>query len=200
MMRALLVGAVWAEALLASLLAYRHSAWWWGVVAVLAVLAAVGTWDLVQTRHSILRAFPILGHSRYIAELIRPGSGSTSWSRTPRARRSTAKRGTASTARSKGTKGDEPFGTERDVNAIGYEFLRHSMRAKMATDLNPGSGWGPDCTQPYDIALLNVSAMSFGSLSGNAIEALNAALPEEDSPTTPGRAASVLTTSSTAAI
>ncbi|MCB0930730.1 MAG: FMN-binding glutamate synthase family protein [Mycobacterium sp.] len=174
MMRALLVGAVWAEALLASLLAYRHSAWWWGVVAVLAVLAAVGTWDLVQTRHSILRAFPILGHSRYIAELIRPEirqyfvESNTEGAPFDRETRDSVYR------RSKGTKGDEPFGTERDVNAIGYEFLRHSMRAKMATDLNPRVRLGgPDCTQPYDIALLNVSAMSFGSLSGNAIEALN---------------------------
>ncbi|MDT5286521.1 MAG: hypothetical protein QOF88_1410, partial [Mycobacterium sp.] len=77
--------------------------------------------------------------------------------------------------RAKATKGDEPFGTERDVNAIGYEFLRHSIRARFAENLDPKVRLGgPDCTQPYDIAMLNVSAMSFGALSANAIEALNA--------------------------
>ena len=59
--------------------------------------------------------------------------------------------------RAKGTKGDEPFGTERDVTAVGYEFLRHSLRAKIATDPAPRVRLGgPDCAQPYDIALLNV--------------------------------------------
>lgn len=174
MMRALLVGAVWAEAVLASLLAFRHSAWWWMVVAVLAALAALGTWDLIQTRHSILRAFPILGHARFIAELIRPEirqyfvESNTEGAPFDRETRDSVYR------RAKGTKGDEPFGTERNVNAVGYEFLRHSLRARIATDLNPRVRLGgPDCTQPYDIALLNVSAMSFGALSGNAIEALN---------------------------
>src|SRR4029079_8699073 len=77
--------------------------------------------------------------------------------------------------RAKGTKGEEPFRTERDVYAIGYEFLRHSIRARAADNLDPRVRLGgPDCTQPYDIALLNVSAMSFGALSANAIEALNA--------------------------
>ncbi|MBI3690929.1 MAG: FMN-binding glutamate synthase family protein, partial [Mycolicibacterium aromaticivorans] len=76
--------------------------------------------------------------------------------------------------RAKGTKSDEPFGTERDVNALGYEFLRHSLRAHFASELAPRVRLGgPDCALPYDIALLNVSAMSFGALSGNAIEALN---------------------------
>jgi len=76
--------------------------------------------------------------------------------------------------RAKASKGDEPFGTERDVNAIGYEFVRHSIRACFADDFDPRVRLGgPDCTQPYGISLLNVSAMSFGALSGNAIEALS---------------------------
>jgi len=173
-MRALIVGAVWLEAVLAALLAVRHSAWWWIVVGVVAALAALGTWDLVQTRHSILRAFPILGHARFLAELIRPEiyqyfvESNTDGAPFDRETRDAVYR------RAKGTKGDEPFGTERDVNAVGHEFLRHSLRARHATDLKPTVRLGgPDCTQPYDIALLNVSAMSFGALSANAIEALN---------------------------
>ncbi len=173
-MRALIVGAVWLEAVFAAFLAVRHSPWWWAVVAVVIALAALGTWDLVQTRHSLLRAFPILGHARWLAELIRPEiyqyfvESNTDGAPFDRETRDAVYR------RAKGTKGDEPFGTERDVNAVGHEFLRHSLRARIATELKPTVRLGgPDCTQPYDIALLNVSAMSFGALSANAIEALN---------------------------
>ncbi len=173
-MRSVIVAAVWLEAVVAALLAVRHSAWWWVVVAAVTALAALGTWDLLQTRHSILRAFPILGHARFLAELIRPEiyqyfvESNTDGAPFDRETRDAVYR------RAKGTKGDEPFGTERDVTAIGYEFLRHSLRARIATDLAPRVRLGgPDCTQPYDIAMLNVSAMSFGALSGNAIEALN---------------------------
>ena len=142
-------------------------------VVVLA-LAALGTWDLLQTRHTILRLYPILGHVRFLVELIRPEirqyfiESNTEASPFDRETRDLVYE------RAKAIKSDEPFGTERDVNAIGYEFLRHSIRARFADDLDPRVRLGgPDCTQPYDIALLNVSAMSFGALSGNAIEALN---------------------------
>ncbi len=174
MLRAVIVAAVWAEAVIAALLSIRHGMWWLALAAALAALAGLGTWDLIQTKHSILRAFPILGHARWIAERIRPEiyqyfiESNTDGAPFDRETRDAVYR------RAKGTKGDEPFGTERNVNAIGYEFLRHSLRAKIATDLAPRVRLGgPDCARPYDIALLNVSAMSFGALSGNAIEALN---------------------------
>ena len=148
--------------------------WWALPAAVLLALAALGTWDLVQTRHTILRLYPIIGHVRFLMEVIRPEirqyfiESNTEASPFDRETRDLVYE------RAKATKGDEPFGTERDVNAIGYEFLRHSIRARFADDLDPRVRLGgPDCTQPYDIALLNVSAMSFGSLSGSAIEALN---------------------------
>ena len=106
--------------------------------------------------------------------------------------------------RAKGTKSDEPFGTLRDVTAVGYEFLRHSMRARLAEKMTNDNQprvrlGGPDCQQPYDIALLNVSAMSFGALSANAIESLNGGAAKVDSPTTPAKAGSAHITSSTAA-
>ncbi len=174
MLRAVIVAAVWAEAVVAALLAVRHGTWWLLLAALLAGLAALGTWDLIQTKHSILRAYPILGHARFLAELIRPEiyqyfvESNTDGAPFNRESRDSVYR------RAKGIKGDEPFGTEHNLSAIGHEFLRHSLRARIATDLAPRVRLGgPDCAQPYDIALLNVSAMSFGSLSGNAIEALN---------------------------
>ena len=67
MLRAVIVAAVWAEAVVAALLVVRHGIWWLLLAAVLAGLAALGTWDLIQTKHSILRAYPILGHARFLA-------------------------------------------------------------------------------------------------------------------------------------
>ncbi|HYJ55703.1 MAG TPA: FMN-binding glutamate synthase family protein [Mycobacterium sp.] len=180
MIRPLVVAAVWVLGAVTTLAATRSG--WWAVPGVVVLaLAALGTWDLLQTRHTILRLYPILGHVRFLMELMRPEirqyfiESNTEASPFDRETRDLVYE------RAKGTKGDEPFGTERDVNAIGYEFLRHSLRARFAEDLGPRVRLGgPDCTQPYDIALLNVSAMSFGALSANAIEALNAGAARGD--------------------
>jgi glutamate synthase domain-containing protein 2 len=76
--------------------------------------------------------------------------------------------------RAKGIHGEQAFGTERDVNEPGHEWLLHTTAALEPGDRPPRVRiGGPDCTKPYDMALLNVSAMSFGALSANAIRALN---------------------------
>lgn len=174
MVRALIVAGFGLGAALFSVLALVLDHRWFVVAVPIALLAGVGAWDLLQTRHSVLRAFPVIGHGRFLMETIRPETqqyfieSNTNGTPFDRETRDMVYE------RAKGTKSDEPFGTERDVNALGYEFLRHSMRAKFASDVAPKVRLGgPDCTQPYDIALLNVSAMSFGALSSNAILALN---------------------------
>ena len=166
MLRALIIAAVWVAAVVVAVLAVKwdHTGWWAGA-AVLAALAALGTWDLIQKSHSILRAFPILGHARWIAERIRPEiyqyfvESNTDGAPFDRETRDAVYR------RAKGTKGDEPFGTERDVTAIGYEFLRHSMRAKIATDLTPRVRLGgQDCASGVPrLALPRVPAHQDGS-------------------------------------
>ena len=148
---------------------------WWLVAAVpLLVLGLVGASDVVQRHHSILRNYPILGHARFLMEKIRPEiqqyfvESSTDGMPFDRETRDLVY------ARAKGDEDAQPFGTERDVNALGYEFVTHSLQAYLAEGEIPRVRLGgPACTQPYDIALLNVSAMSFGALSANAIEALN---------------------------
>ena len=174
LIRPLIVTGIWACAALAIAAALLLSSGWAIAAVALAALAALGTWDLLQTRHSILRSYPILGHMRFLMEHIRPEirqyfiESNTEGTPFDRETRDLVYE------RAKGTKGDEPFGTERDVTAPGYEFLRHSLRARLADDLAPRVRLGgPECAQPYDIALLNVSAMSFGALSANAIQALN---------------------------
>ncbi|MBI3689932.1 MAG: FMN-binding glutamate synthase family protein, partial [Mycolicibacterium aromaticivorans] len=163
MLRALAVTSLWVVALAAAGLALAFGPWWWLIAAPLGAIAALGTWDLLQTRHTLLRSYPVLAHARWLAEAMRPEirqyfiESNTEASPFDRETRDMVYE------RAKGTKSDEPFGTERDVNALGYEFLRHSLRAHFASELAPRVRLGgPDCTQPYDIALLNVSAMSFG--------------------------------------
>jgi glutamate synthase domain-containing protein 2 len=174
LIRPVLVAGVWAIGALFGVAALVWQGWWALPAALILALAALGTWDLLQAKHTILRMYPIFGHTRWLMEFIRPEirqyfiESNTEASPFDRETRDMVYE------RAKATKTDEPFGTERDVNAIGYEFLRHSIRARFADDLDPRVRLGgPDCTQPYDIAVLNVSAMSFGALSGNAIEALN---------------------------
>lgn len=145
-----------------------------GAALGVAGLAAVAVHDLVQKKHAVLRNYPVLGHARFLLEDIRPELQQyfieRNWDGRPYDRdvRSIIYE------RAKGIHGEQAFGTERDVNEMGYEYLVHSVapvpEPKEPPRVRVG---GPDCTQPYDMSLLNVSAMSFGALSANAIRALN---------------------------
>ena len=71
-----------------------------------------------------------------------------------------------------------PFGTRMDVYRTGYEWMSHSMFASHSSEADSKkkirvSVGGPDCKQPYSSSRLNISAMSYGSLSKNAVLALN---------------------------
>ena len=149
----------------------RHFFWPWLPFACLAML---GTFDLAQTRHSLLRNYPVIAHMRWLFEGIRPeirqyfGEGDTTGKPFDRDHR------TIVYERAKNLHGEQPFGTELDVYESGYEWFTHSLGPKPAlTEPFKVKVGGKDCKQPYDMALLNVSAMSFGALSCNAIRALN---------------------------
>jgi glutamate synthase domain-containing protein 2 len=147
---------------------------WWIPAAVVAVVAAVGIYDLVQRQHSVLRNYPILGHMRFLLEALRPEIQQYFIERNFDGRPFDRDVRSLIYERAKGTAAELAFGTERDIDQVGYEYLVHTARPVEPPDepfrVRVG---GPDCTQPYDMALMNVSAMSFGSLSGNALRALN---------------------------
>jgi glutamate synthase domain-containing protein 2 len=148
---------------------------WIVVSVVLAVIVAVGIYDLVQRKHSILRNYPLLGHARFALEKLRPELQQYFIERNTDGRPYDRDTRTSIYERAKGIKDEQAFGTERDVTALGYEWLVHSIAPldppKALPTVHIG---GPDCAHPYDMALLNVSAMSFGALSGAALRALNA--------------------------
>jgi glutamate synthase domain-containing protein 2 len=145
---------------------------WWPILFL--VLSGVGWYDLQQTRHAILRNYPVIGHLRFMLETIRPEIRQYFLeSETDAAPFSRAQR-TLVYARAKGESDKRPFGTQLDVRSIGYEWINHSIAPSQLQhhDFRVMVG-GADCTQPYSMSLFNVSAMSFGALSANAIMALN---------------------------
>ncbi|MEW2549057.1 FMN-binding glutamate synthase family protein [Streptomyces sp. NPDC047002] len=164
---------LWCAAVAAAALAAGVSPWWSFGAVPLLLLAALGLWDLLQRRHTVLRNYPVLGHARYLLESIRPEMQQYFVERSYDGRPFDRDTRSIVYERAKGTAAEEPFGTERDVYATGYEFLVPSMAPRPVPETPPRVRiGGPDCTRPYDMALLNVSAMSFGSLSANAVLAL----------------------------
>jgi len=139
-----------------------------------AVLVAVGLSDVRQPRHSVLRNYPIIGHLRFWLEFIRPeirqyfiesDNDSAPFSR---AQRSLVYQ------RAKGDPDKRPFGTQLDVHAEGYEWMNHSTAPTRLDSHDFRIIVGEHCAQPYSCSVFNISAMSFGALSANAILALNA--------------------------
>nr|WP_244215547.1 FMN-binding glutamate synthase family protein [Kitasatospora purpeofusca] len=147
--------------------------WWWAAVPVLA-LTVLAVADVLQTRHSVLRNYPVLGHLRFALEGIRPEVQQYFVERNVDGRPFDRDTRSIVYERAKGTDAEEPFGTELDLYESGREFLVPSMAPVAVPTRAPlVRVGGPHCTRPYDMALLNVSAMSFGSLSANAVLALN---------------------------
>ncbi|MBL7488656.1 FMN-binding glutamate synthase family protein [Frankia sp. AgB1.9] len=147
----------------------------WVLAGVAGALTVVAVHDVAQRRHAILRNYPVVGHARFLLEGIRPEIQQYFIERNFDGRPYDRDVRTVIYERAKGIHGEQAFGTERDVGAVGYEYLLHSTVPLAVPDgaqprVRIG---GPDCTVPYDMALLNVSAMSFGALSANALLALN---------------------------
>ncbi|SPJ25920.1 FMN-binding glutamate synthase family protein [Palleronia abyssalis] len=166
--------AVVIVAVLCAVAAAFDGGWWWFFTAVFVALSALGVHDVIQTHHAILRNYPVLGHIRFFFEKIRPEirqyflEGDQDEEPFSREDRSIVYQ------RAKNEEGARPFGTKQKVYEGGYSWMTHSIAPTHLdrNDFRVRIG-GPDCKQPYDASLYNVSAMSFGSLSGAAIEAIN---------------------------
>jgi len=149
----------------------RH--FFWPTLA-LAVVSVIGVIDLRQTRHAVLRNYPVIGHFRFMFEAIRPELRQYFFESNQDGRPFSRERRSMVYDRAKNIEDVLPFGTEQDVYDGSYSWVNHSIcpRPESHKDLRVTIG-GPDCKQPYSASLFNISAMSFGSLSGNAILALN---------------------------
>ena len=142
---------------------------------ITALLSLLGLYDVLQNRHSILKNYPIMGHFRYIFEDFRPeirqyfiesDHDALPFSRVQRS---------LVYQRAKNENSDKPFGSILDVYQADYRFITHSLAPCSPADpatfrIQIGN---EQCTQPYSASIFNISGMSFGSLSANAILALN---------------------------
>ncbi len=164
-------------AVVAPLLILGLSYLWMPAICLLIVVIPIiilGVIDMLQTKHTIRRLYPVLGRFRYMLEAVRPEiqqyfvESDTSGTPIPREFRSLIYQ------RAKGDRDTRPFGTVFDVNRAGYEWINHSLVPKHVKDTDPRVKFGGDrCANPYMCSPLNISAMSYGALSKNAIRALN---------------------------
>jgi glutamate synthase domain-containing protein 2 len=138
------------------------------------VVFLLGLYDVTQTKKTIRRNFPVIGHFRYLLEMVRPEiqqyfiESDTDGKPIPRVYRSLIYQ------RAKGDPETVPFGTQLNVYGPDYEWIPHSLYpTKVSDDVMRVKIGGPQCSQPYNASLLNISAMSYGALSPTAIQSLN---------------------------
>jgi glutamate synthase domain-containing protein 2 len=153
--------------------AMRGGALGWLALVFLA-LAVLGIRDVRQTKRAVLRNYPVAGHLRYLLESIRPEIRQYFIESDREAVPFSRQQRSLVYQRAKSEPDKRPFGTQLDVLSAGFEWINHSMVPSViaSSDFRVTIG-GPDCTQPYSASVFNISAMSFGSLSANAILALN---------------------------
>lgn len=149
---------------------------WYVIFGVVLIFTIMGYYDMIQKRHTIMRIYPVVGRLRFVMEELRPKmyqyfiESDIDGRPFHRVDRSTVYQ------RAKSVRDTIPFGTQFDLYAEGYEWMCHSIAPKAFETLNhdPRVTIGnKGCTQPYSASILNISAMSFGALSANAVEALN---------------------------
>lgn len=147
----------------------------WFLVPV-GPIVILGLVDIFQQKHAIRRNFPVIGNFRYLLEAVRPEimqyfvETDTEGKPINRLSRSLIYQ------RAKKETDTAPFGTQMDLYEVGYEWIDHSVYAKspkQSSELPRVIVGGKDCKQPYSASILNISAMSFGSLSQNAVMAMN---------------------------
>lgn len=146
---------------------------WWLFVISLS-LSVLGVYNILQKKHSILRNYPVSGNIRFLLEAFRlevrqyfleDDKEEVPFSRQQRS---------IIYQRAKNLDSTTAFGSLNDLHKTGSEWLLHSGRSHKIEDYHFTVKVGNEhCTQPYDLSVFNISAMSFGALSAAAIEALN---------------------------
>ena len=151
-----------------------------GYALLFLFLVGLGFRDTRQRRHSVLRNYPVIGHLRFLLEFVRPELRQYFIESDSEAAPFSRQQRSIVYQRAKGEADNRPFGTQLDVQATGYEWINHSVApTTLATHdfrvpIGAGTaGQASGCTQPYACSIFNISAMSFGALSANAILALN---------------------------
>ncbi|MCB1358416.1 MAG: FMN-binding glutamate synthase family protein [Maritimibacter sp.] len=147
---------------------------WGGLILGAGLLGSgIGIYDLIQSRHAVLKNYPVLARIRFLLEGIRPEIRQyfleSDHEEVPFSREQRA----LVYQRSKNLEGLRPLGSLRNQQQVGHEWINHTIAPRHIDSADFRVTFGADCAQPYDSSVLNISGMSFGALSPNAIEALN---------------------------
>jgi glutamate synthase domain-containing protein 2 len=150
------------------------SPWHYVGVVFCGAGALLGTYDLIQTKHTLLRNYPLQAHLRFLAEEIRPELMQYFVERDTDGRPYDRNHRSIVYQRSKDALDEKPFGTQLDVYTEEYEWLLHSItpKPKCTVPFRVDVG-GSECKKPYSASVFNISAMSFGALGSHAIMSLN---------------------------
>ena len=144
-------------------------------ITIFGSLSILGINDILQKSHAVLRNYPISAHIRFLLEEIRPEMRQYFFESEKDGKPFSRDTRAVVYQRAKMVLDKRPFGTQEDVYAEGYEWMNHSVSPKPLADEHfRVTIGGPDCTKPYSASVFNISAMSFGALSPNAVRALNA--------------------------
>ena len=178
----------------ASVFSLMWTAWFWPFVVVFGALTLVGIRDVTQTRHAIRRNYPVIGHFRFLIEAVRPELRQYLFEDDAVAMPFSRNQRSIVYQRAKLELDKRPFGTQLDVYQVGYEWINHSLapapvqhhdfRVQVGLVAGNGEAEGktskpesqtskPGVLKPCSLSVFNISAMSFGALSANAIRALN---------------------------
>jgi glutamate synthase domain-containing protein 2 len=147
----------------------------WIYILVLP-LFFMGLQDMMQKKQAIRRTHPLIGRARYFAETLRPAIQQYFIESDLSGKPFHKRKRSLIYQRAKKDQETVPFGTQMDVYEEGYEWMAHSIYAQDPKNLEQHPRvkvGGPDCLQPYELSIFNISAMSFGSLSANAVMSMN---------------------------
>ncbi len=144
------------------------------ITLILGALSALGTYDLLQKKHTVSRLYPILAHFRYFFESIGPEIRQYFIMSDTEERPFSREQRSIVYQRAKNVLDKRPFGSLQEMYNEGFEWINHSLNPVDVKAEEFRIQVGENCRQPYDCSVFNISAMSFGSLSGNAIMSLNA--------------------------
>jgi len=170
--KVLILGSLLGLTLAFVLMGFANPFWWQAILALIP-LHLIAAYDLIQRQKTLLRNFPILGHGRYLIEDFRHHFRQYLIESDRDGHPFTHEQRALVYRRAKGANDVLPFGTIQDVYDSDYDWLNHSMQPAPVQAQEPRVKiGGPGCKQPYSASHFNISGMSFGALSGRAIEAL----------------------------
>ena len=152
---------------------FTNQPYWYCLFILFGPLILLGLRDVMQSKHAIRKNFPVIGNLRYFMEAISPEIQQYFVERRTDGSPINKNQRAVIYQRSKNVGSTHPFGTEENVYEEGYEFITHSLYPVHVHEEPRVTIGGEKCTQPYSASLYNISAMSFGSLSKNAVMALN---------------------------